>query len=288
MTEAPSASVLELTLHETTVGYLTGFRDGRSILTFSPEYRATSRRPTFSLITHPAFPKSDQVMASPWVRRQRLHPVLSNLLPEGALRQFLAQALKVHPDNEFELFSWLGKDLPGALIATPLEPEAVPAFVLDQGAKPSIVKPRAQGTSNRFSLAGVQMKFSMQEQDGRYQVADSGALGDWIIKTPSTTHEQVPLNEYTAMHMAKLAGIDIPEIRLVPMGQVDQLPQINLPDEQHAFAIKRFDRARGMRIHMEDFAQILTQYPHDKYQGGNYQQIARMALRMYNNWRGDF
>ncbi|MET4024868.1 serine/threonine-protein kinase HipA [Marinobacter sp. MBR-99] len=279
MTEAPSASVLELTLHETTVGYLTGFRDGRSILTFSPEYRATSRRPTFSLITHPAFPKSDQVMASPWVRRQRLHPVLSNLLPEGALRQFLAQALKVHPDNEFELFSWLGKDLPGALVATPLEPEAVPAFVLDQGAKPSIVKPRAQGTSNRFSLAGVQMKFSMQEQDGRYQVADSGALGDWIIKTPSTTHEQVPLNEYTAMHMAKLAGIDIPEIRLVPMGQVDQLPQINLPDEQHAFAIKRFDRARGMRIHMEDFAQILTQYPHDKYQGGNYQQIARILYQ---------
>jgi serine/threonine-protein kinase HipA len=123
------------------------------------------------------------------------------------------------------------------------------------------------------------MKFSMQEQDGRYQVADSGALGDWIIKTPSTTHEQVPLNEYTAMHMAKLAGIDIPEIRLVPMGQVDQLPQINLPDEQHAFAIKRFDRARGMRIHMEDFAQILTQYPHDKYQGGNYQQIARILYQ---------
>ncbi|MFB2765553.1 HipA N-terminal domain-containing protein [Marinobacter shengliensis] len=108
MTKPASASVLELTLHETTVGFLTGFRDGRSILTFSPEYRATATRPTFSLITHPAFPASEQIMASPWVRRQRLHPILSNLLPEGALRQFLAQALKAHPDNEFELLSWLG------------------------------------------------------------------------------------------------------------------------------------------------------------------------------------
>ncbi|OJT00783.1 type II toxin-antitoxin system HipA family toxin [Marinobacter nauticus] len=276
MTKPASASVLELTLHETTVGFLTGFRDGRSILTFSPEYRATATRPTFSLITHPAFPASEQIMASPWVRRQRLHPILSNLLPEGALRQFLAQALKAHPDNEFELLSWLGQDLPGALIATPMEPDAVPTYVLEQGPQPSIVKPPAQGASKRFSLAGVQMKFSMREHDGRYQIAETGELGEWIVKTPSTTHKHVPLNEYTAMRLAEMAGIDIPEIRLVPLAHVDQLPQINLPNEQHAFAIKRFDRASGKRIHMEDFAQILTKYPHDKYHGGNYQQIARI------------
>ena len=133
MTETPHARVLKLSLHDTTVGYLTGFRDGRSILTFSPEYQASSDHPTFSLITHPAFPKSSDVMASPWVRRQKLHPVLSNLLPEGALREFLAQALKIHPDNEFELLSWLGRDLPGALIATPISPENVPVYVLENG-----------------------------------------------------------------------------------------------------------------------------------------------------------
>ncbi|MFO8141349.1 MAG: HipA domain-containing protein, partial [Marinobacter sp.] len=86
----------------------------------------------------------------------------------------------------------------------------------------------------------------------------------------------VPLNEYTVMRMAETVGVEIPEIRLVPMARVEQLPQINLPDERHAFAIKRFDRAYGKRIHMEDFAQILTKYPHEKYQGGNYQQIARI------------
>lgn len=287
MTETPHARVLKLSLHDTTVGYLTGFRDGRSILTFSPEYQASSDRPTFSLITHPAFPKSSDVMASPWVRRQKLHPVLSNLLPEGALREFLAQALKIHPDNEFELLSWLGRDLPGALIATPVSPDNVPVYVLENGGRPDVSAPRLQAAGNGFSLAGVQMKFSMQEQDGRYQVAQTGELGGWIIKTPSTTHKHVPLNEYTAMRLAELAGINIPEIRLVPMAQVEQLPQINLPNEEYAFAIKRFDRINDQRIHMEDFAQILTKYPHDKYQGGNYQQIARVLYSYSNDGLAD-
>lgn len=86
------------------------------------------------------------------------------------------------------------------------------------------------------------MKFSMQERDGRYQIAKTGALGDWIIKTPFTTHKHVPLNEYTAMRLAQLVGIDIPDIRLITMNQVEQLPQINLPNEDYAFAIRRFDR----------------------------------------------
>lgn len=276
MTKPPLASVLQLTLHGATVGYLTGYRDGRSTMTFSPEFRSTTNRPTFSLITHPSFPKSDAVMAEPWVRRQRLHPVLSNLLPEGALREFLAQALKTHPDNEFELFSWLGQDLPGALIATQVAPDAIPDYVLDHAAKSQAFRPVSNITGNRFSLAGVQMKFSMQERDGRYQIAETGALGDWIIKTPSTTHKEVPLNEYTAMRLAELAGVDIPEVRLVAMSQVEQLAQINLPNETYAYAIKRFDRDDGQRIHMEDFAQILAKYPQEKYQGGNYQQIARI------------
>lgn len=276
MTEQAQVSVLELRLHNTTIGYLTGYRDGLNLLTFNPEYRATPDRPTLSLTTHPDFPKSDALMAQPWVRRQRLHPVLSNLLPEGALRTLLAQALKTHPDNEFELFTWLGQDLPGALVANPLEPDAIPSYLLDSTIKTGAIKPILQNAQNRFSLAGVQMKFSMQERDGRYRIAKTGALGDWIIKTPSTTHKHVPLNEYTAMRLAQLVDIDIPDIRLVAMSQVEQLPQINLPDEDYAFAIRRFDRHQGTRIHMEDFAQVLAKYPHEKYQGGNYQQLARI------------
>ena len=276
MTNADTVSVLELALHGAKVGYLAGYQDGRTILTFTPEFISDTARPTLSLITNPAFPKAAEIMARPWVKRQKLHPVLSNLLPEGALRDYLAQTLKTHTDNEFELFASLGQDLPGAIIATAIGPKAIPNYVLDDTARARAVKSPAQGEKKRFSLAGVQMKFSMREKDGRYQIAESGALGDWIIKTPSTTHKHVPLNEFTAMRLAELAGVTIPDIRLVEMDKLEQLPAINLPNEHYAFAIRRFDRRDGERIHMEDFAQILVKYPQDKYRSANYQQIGKI------------
>jgi len=269
--------VLELTLQGRLVGYLAGFSTGRNVLSFADEFKKDWDRPTFSLITHPRFPNSEKLLAEPWARIQRLHPSLSNLLPEGSLRELIAQSLKVHVDNEFYLFSYLGEDLPGALIATPMDPGDVPDSVLSTHGKAKAVKFEKPGFENRFSLAGVQMKFSMKEKDGRYNLAKGDELGDWIIKTPSTRHSHVPLNEYTAMSLASLAGIDIPDIKLVDLDKLDNLPPINLPEETQAFAIRRFDRDGPRRVHMEDFAQILVKYPHEKYNSANYEQIGRVV-----------
>lgn len=269
-------NALKLTLHDRLVGYLAGFKNGRNVLSFSDEFRNDSSRPTFSLITHPDFPHSEKLMSEPWARSQRLHPVLSNLLPEGVLRELIAQGLKVHVDNEFHILSYLGEDLPGALIATPMEPDEVPDSVLTTHGQAKAIKFDKVTQENKFSLAGVQMKFSMKEKDGRYNLSKGGDLGDWIIKTPSTQHKFVPLNEYTAMSLAALVGVDIPEIKLVDLDKLDNLPQINLPEEKLAFAIKRFDRDGNDRIHMEDFAQILVKYPHEKYDSANYENIGRV------------
>lgn len=273
---ADEVNVLRLTLHNRLVGYLAGFQGGRNILSFAGEFKHDSNRPTLSLITHPAFPRAEQLMAAPWSRNQRLHPTLSNLLPEGALRELIAQGLKVHVDNEFHILSYLGADLPGALVAEPMEPEDVPESVLGTHGKARAVKFKTISSENKFSLAGVQMKFSMKEKDGRYNLAKGDVLGNWIIKTPSTKHKDVPLNEYSAMKLAALIGIDIPDIKLVELNKLDNLPQINLPDEKLAFAIKRFDRDSDIRIHMEDFAQILVKYPHEKYNSANYEQIGKI------------
>lgn len=287
MSEQTNVSVLELSLHGRRVGLLAGYENGRNILSFDENYKSDAARPTFSLITHPHFPKSDLIMNESWGRNQRLHPVLSNLLPEGALRELLAQGLKTHQDNEFELFAYLGQDLPGALIATPLSPEEVPHGILAQYDNVTPVKIEMQDKGNRFSLAGVQMKFSMREKEGRYQIAQSGTLGDWIIKTPSTKHKHVPLNEYTAMRLAELAGVNIPEIKLVELDKLDRLPQINLPDEKYAFAIKRFDRQKGQRMHMEDFAQVLVKYPYEKYSSANYEQIGKILYEFTGDGLGN-
>src|SRR5690606_14133890 len=287
MSNTDDVRVLKLTLHDTLVGYLAGFQNGRNALTFDDAFKANPARPTFSLITRPDFPNVDKVLAAPWTKRQRLHPTLSNLLPEGALRELLAQELKTHVDNEFEIFAHLGQDLPGTLIATPLEPTEIPPHILGTYGKTRAVKIKKDRAENHFSLAGVQMKFSMKEKDGRYQMARSGDLGDWIIKTPSTRHKNLPLNEYTAMSLAALAGINIPDIKLVRLDSLDKLPQINLPDEKYAFAVRRFDRNNNARIHMEDFAQVLVKYPHEKYDAANYEQIGQIIYQYTGDGLGN-
>jgi serine/threonine-protein kinase HipA len=278
-------SVLRLSLYDNLVGYLIGSQDGRNSLIFNDAFKANPARPTLSLITRPDFPQVEKLLAKPWLSNQRLHPVLSNLLPEGALRELIAQGLKTHTDNEFQLFSYLGQDLPGALIAEPLAPEHVPSSIIAADIEVMPVNPAI--TENRFSLAGVQIKFSMKEKEGRYQLAQSGALGDWIIKTPSTKHQNVPVNEYTAMTLASLAGVEIPEIKLVEMGKLDNLPPINLPNELYAFGIKRFDRDNQRRIHSEDFAQVLVKYPHEKYNAANYEQIGKILYQFTGNGLGN-
>lgn len=287
--QAERVGVLTLTLHGQLVGQLAGFQGGRNVLTFADSFRHDPARFTFSLVTHPAFPRAERLLSEPWVTNQRLHPVLSNLLPEGSLRELIAQGLKAHPENEFQIFSYLARDLPGALIATPMAPEAVPKGVLTaNGRLGQAVNVTTNQQTHKFSLAGVQMKFSMKERDGRYNLAqDSGELGDWIIKTPSTNHTDVPLNEFTAMTLASLAGVDIPEIELVQRDRLDNLPSIKLPDENLAYAIKRFDRNNNTRIHMEDFAQVLVKYPHEKYNSANYEQIGRILYQFSGDGLAD-
>ena len=278
-------NVLQLSIHGVLIGHLVGFKNGRNVLSIAGSFKNDPDRPTFSLITHPKFPNADKLMAEPWPRNQRLPPVLSNLLPEGALRELIAQGLKVHIDNEFHILSYLGGDLPGAIEAMPMEPDEVPPHLLDKivntHGKVKAVRFEKAAQENKFSLAGVQMKFSMKEKDGRYNLSEGDEFGDWIIKTPSTKHKFVPLNEYTAMSLAEIAGVDIPEIKLVELDKLDNLPQINLPNEKYAFAIKRFDRTSfanhsNQRIHMEDFAQVLVKYPHEKYTSANYENIGKV------------
>ncbi len=280
-------NVLKLTLHDRLVGYLAGYANGRNVLSFADTFRVDANRPTFSLTTHPEFPRADHLMAEPWARNQRLHPILSNLLPEGSLRELIAQGLKVHVDNEFHILSYLGEDLPGALVAKSMTPDDVPEYILSTHGKAKAITFENAFQEHKFSLAGVQMKFSMKEKEGRYNLSTGDALGDWIIKTPSTQHKNVPLNEYTAMTLASLVGIDIPEIKLVELDKLDNLPPINLPDEQQAFAIRRFDRNENERIHMEDFAQVLVKYPHEKYNTANYEQIGRILYRYSGNGLAD-
>ena len=162
-----TAQVLQLNLHQQLVGYIIGFHNGKNIVLFDQLFRDNPYRPTLSLMTAPQFPHSEQLLKKDWVTQQRLAPLFSNLLPEGALRTLLAQQLKIHTDHEFQFLSVLGQDLSGALTAQALAPENVPEWV-QQHLHLSDVTQIVEHQVNqpyKFSLAGVQLKFSMQQNN---------------------------------------------------------------------------------------------------------------------------
>lgn len=268
---------LSISLQGVNIAIITHYSGGKNILCFNPDFVAMeeSKRPIFTLrqIIDPNYLSKLQI------RTEKIPPVLSNLLPEGILRELTAKSLNSHPNNEFSILAYLGLNLPGAIVATPIKAGDLPAWVLAHRLSTELLQIEVKHAADKFSLAGVQIKFSSSHLDGRYHI-DKALTGDmWIIKTPSTVHKGVPVNEYTCMKLAEVVGVDVPAIRLINLNELDGLPDIRLPDEEFVYGIQRFDRSAEGRIHTEDFAQIFGLYPLDKYQKVNCEQLASALYR---------
>lgn len=83
----------------------------------------------------------------------------------------------------------------------------------------------------------------------------------------------------------------IPDIELIQLSQLDNLPDIRLPNEKFAYAIRRFDRAKEngnlTRIHTEDFAQVFGSYSHEKYLHQNQEMIGAALYKYSANGLAD-
>ncbi|GAA1565556.1 HipA domain-containing protein [Actinomadura kijaniata] len=201
----------------------------------------------------------------------------SNLLPEGRLRQWIAEDRGVSSQREMELLAQVGHDLPGAVRVLPGDesPDDVPWEDVA-----SSTGPETADHGIRFSLAGVAMKFSMIRKGDRLTMPAYGEGGDWIVKLPDRTYRDVPLNEFAMMTLAGAVGIAVPEIKLITRDKFDGIPESAWPgEEEHAFAIRRFDRDdQRKRIHIEDLAQVRNLYPSRKYDG-NFETVASLIYR---------
>ncbi len=261
---------LEVRLGETSVGVLTHLGNEALIFTFDPTYiEAGSDHPTLSL----GFKAADGgLVEQTRPTRVRLPAFFSNLLPEAHLREYLAARGRVHPEREFFLMWLLGADLPGAVVVRSVDEAAPPAD--DESPTGAHVDEQPF----RFSLAGVQLKFSaLMETSKGLTLPIEGVGGDWIVKLPSPRFEAVPENEYAMMTLAKAVGLDVPEVRLVATKDIKGLPA-DLPEAfGQSLAVRRFDRPRpGERVHIEDFAQVFGVYPENKYKKASYGSIARV------------
>lgn len=248
---------LAVLLGDLDVARLESRDDGAILLRFLESYRQLRPRPVLGLYYL-------DKLRRPIPATSGLPAFFANLLPEAGspLRRLVARAAGVHGSQELHLLAHLGEDLPGAVIVRPLAelPGGAPTHTEAAEA------PVASGKL-RFSLAGVQLKFSVLRSDKGLVLPASGRGGDWIVKLPDRVYPRVPENEYATMSWARDCGIGVPEFDLVTAAELVNIPDSRLlPDGELVFAIRRFDRpAPGVRVHMEDFAQINGFSPARKY-----------------------
>ncbi len=268
-------SVLNIRLHGERVGTLTNVGHDRTLFSFSETYIPNADRPTLGL----RFKDSLGELITEFTPTQTaLMPYFSNLLPEGHLRDYLSECAGVKPEREFFLLWALGMDLPGAMTVTPDKDEIGSNYLNDRAEENDDNKNNILDDALRFSLAGVQLKFSaISEASGGLTIPAKGMGGSWIVKWPSARFSGVPENEFSMMELARLIGMDIPPVRLIDIDDVENLPAGIGEMQGQAFAIKRFDRLEdGSPIHIEDFAQIFDVYPNDKYKKASLANIAQV------------
>jgi len=185
-------SVLEVLLHDDPIGTLTRLEGDRSVFAFNESYIADENRFVLGLRFKDPY---GGLITDFKLRRISIMPFFSNLLPEGHLRTYLADLAGINPVREFFLLAALGKDLSGAVTVRPADGGDWLADVTDDLNEISVDKTNRE-KALRFSLAGVQLKFSaINEASGGLTIPAKGIGGSWIVKLPSREFKGVPENE---------------------------------------------------------------------------------------------
>lgn len=203
----------------------------------------------------------------------RLPTFFANLLPEGAFRDSLTAS---HPvSDDLFLLMLLGQDLPGAVVVGPLESSPAIANGADAFDEPTVA-PQGSPADIRFSLAGVQLKFSaIRDSEHRLAVAVHGRAGGWIVKLGSPSYPLLVENELATMRWAARCGIRVPTVDSIPTSELAGLDPRFLSLSDQAFVIERYDRRGTERVHQEDLAQVRGVPPELKYERWSYEGIAR-------------
>jgi serine/threonine-protein kinase HipA len=258
---------LSIWIGQTLVGGITELTSDQNLFAFTDDYVNNAERPVLTLSL---YDETGKLNISPIVKTTRVAPFFSNLLPEGRLREFIAQQAGVKSGRELPLLGLVGDDLPGAVVVR-AEADGPPLEEAEDE-----IRSLDESQPLRFSLAGVQMKFSAIGSPERgLTIPAEGRGGHWIVKLPGEQYPLIPENEYSMLQFARAVGIKTADAGLIPVGEIDRLPHIFQRSKANALWVKRFDREDNIRIHMEDFNQLYGQYPESKYERYTYSNMAR-------------
>jgi serine/threonine-protein kinase HipA len=299
---------LRIRLGHTQVGSLFGLDDGRVYFRFDDAYAKDPRRPVLSqlYVVVPSTTGSAERAAQAVAEAQAattaqlldpaldvnrgdgkfgLPPFFQNLLPEGPLRKQLISDLGLESNDELGLLAACGGDLPGDVWADAetlddselgrLIGQSRDSYEMSSGQVP---------TPQQTSISGVQPKVALVAGGpGRYVMRSrQSATRHFIGKLPTSEFEHLPEVEYSALTLARAAGVDTCDFALEPLSAIaDRLPYAMRKDERDFLLVSRFDRdvdTPTTRLHMEDFAQV-TGTPSEYKYSGTYAAIGLLLKR---------
>jgi len=211
-----------------------------------------------------------------------------NLLPEGVFRDHVAARRGCDPNDHFEMLAACGLDLPGNVSARPahLDREGL-AHLVTQDNDALEMSVTAEPMEEGVSVSGIQPKLAVLKQGDRYVGRTRSHDSHIIAKLPVTGRPRLPELEHLSLQLAAAAGVNVCETSLAPLEQLAAEHGYELEDtdgKTNFLAVRRFDRdvdkALGGRVHCEDFAQVLSVMPEEKYTGGSYLSVAAALMAL--------
>jgi serine/threonine-protein kinase HipA len=213
----------------------------------------------------------------------RSRPFFEALLPEGLVREQIANQLKLASSDSYGLLAELGRDCAGALqileakrmSETPsalwLSAEDLDALIEELPRHPLGMHDQDQRL--RLSLAGVQNKAVLvRDSAGTFGKPLDGMPSSHILKPepPGGGYPGLATNEYFCMRLAERCGLSAAQVELKALA--------GLP----CLIVRRFDRELSSfpptRIHQEDLCQALGLTPDFKYQKQGWRLPSYLAL----------
>lgn len=296
-------NALEISIGHRRVGILFRYKlsDDAVIIRFvaDTEFANDPNQPLLSLALWDADPAkraaiwanltAPRLNASHSARNQwQLPPFFQNLLPEGVLRNRLAELRGCDPLDHFELLAATGHDLPGNVYALPINLDrSTQQRLITQDNDALEMSVSAEPMEQGVSVSGVQPKWAVIKEGDRYVARTRDKDAHIIAKLPVIGSPLQPELEALSLQLAAAAGVQTVTAWLAPVSQLVAEHGYSLgntkPDTQF-LAVQRYDRDAVQRdaqdtgrIHTEDFAQVLSIQPEDKY-SASYLEVAAVML----------
>lgn len=241
------------------VGFVRQGQDGLLSFSYKPGYNSVP----LSL----SMPVAGRVFGDKIVR-----PFLFGLLPDSHdVRRSLGREYSVSADNPFALLSCIGLDCPGAVqfcaedsleevlrnegSLVPISGHEI-ALRLKNGRTSRPI--RWETDNERWSLGGQQSKFALRQEGSEWYSCEGAVATTHIFKPGISDLKSSALNEFICLKLAGACGLSACEAAYHEY------------EDEPAIVVTRYDRVRGKgglvhRLHQEDFCQVLSILPDNKY-----------------------